>query len=42
LERDGCWPPGDPAGYNEMCRRLVIVDDGERAPPALTRGRETP
>jgi hypothetical protein len=27
----------DPAGHNEMCRWLVIVDDAVRAPAALAR-----
>ncbi len=39
-ERDGWWSLGDPAEYNEMCRWPVILDDGVRAPPALTRALE--
>ena len=30
----------DPADYNEMCRWPVILADGVRAPPALTRAVE--
>ena len=39
-ERDGWWSLDDPAEYDEMCRRPVILDDGVRAPPALTRAAE--
>ena len=39
-ERDGWWSLDDPAEYNEMCRWPVILDDGVRAPPALTRAVE--
>ena len=40
-ERDGWWSLDDPAEYNELCRWPVILDDGVRAPPALTRAAET-
>jgi hypothetical protein len=39
-ERDGWWSLDDPAEYSEMCRWPVILDDGVRAPPALTRAAE--
>ena len=39
-ERDAWWSLDDPAEYNEMCRWPVILDDGVRAPPALTRAVE--
>ena len=39
-ELDGWWSLDDPAGYNEMCRGPVILDDGVRAPRALIRAAE--
>jgi len=39
-ELDGWWSLDDPAGYNEMCRWPVILDDGVRAPRALIRAAE--
>jgi len=40
-ERDGWWSLDDPAEYNEICRWPVILDEGMRAPPALTSAAET-
>ena len=39
-ELDGWWSLDDPAGYHEMCRWPVILDDGVRAPRALIRAAE--